>query len=90
MYVYAECPRCGFRWEIAGKRNKQIRCDGCKATRTERIKYGSEECLAWGGDFNEKDYPVLDGELYLPGYRLCAHSDCVRIDHIVRNVAGLE
>ena len=89
MYNFAECPRCGNRWEIAGKRNKQIRCESCKATRQERIKYGEEECLAWGGDFDRFDNPILDQHLYLPGYRLCGHRDCVRIDHIVRNVGGL-
>ena len=53
------------------------------------MKYGAEECLAWGGDFDKKDNPVLDGVLYLPGVRLCSHTDCVRVDHIVRDVAGL-
>lgn len=90
MFFYAECPRCGIRQEIAGKRNKQIRCDSCKATRQERITYGSEECLAWGGEFDKNDNPILDQHLYLPGYRLCGHRDCVRIDHIVRVVGGME
>lgn len=54
------------------------------------MKYGEEECLAWGGDFDKFNNPVLGQHLYLPGYRLCGHSDCVRDDHIVRAVAGLD
>ena len=89
MYVYSECPRCGIRREIAGKRNKVARCADCKATRVEKIKYGQEECLPWGGDFDELDNPVLDGNLYLAGDRLCGHRDCVRADHVALIVEPL-
>lgn len=86
MFTFAECPRCGVRWEIAGKKNKRLKCVDCKASRQERISYEGEECLAWGGEFDAFDNPVLDGVLYLPGYRLCSHSDCVRADHIAKSV----
>lgn len=83
-YVYAQCARCGYQWEIQGKRNNlKAKCDGCKARRVEKIVYDGETCLPWGGDFDVADNPVLDGEYYLPGSRICGHRDCVNVNHIV-------
>lgn len=84
MYVYALCVRCGYQWEIAAKRNNlNAKCDSCKATRKEKITYGDEVCFPWSGDFDQDDRPMLKGELYLPGYRLCKHRDCTNVNHIV-------
>lgn len=83
VYVYAQCSRCGWQWEIDGKRNNlKAKCDSCKAKRQERITYGDDVCLPWGGDFDADDNPMEKGLPYLPGYRLCNHRDCVNVNHI--------
>ena len=84
MYVFALCSRCGFQWEIPGKRNNlKAKCDSCKAVRKEKIVYGDEVCLPWSGDFDPDNRPMMNGELYLPGLRLCKHRDCTNVNHIV-------
>ena len=84
MYFFAQCYRCGFRWEIKAKRNNlRAKCDSCKTIRKERIDYDGEPCLAWQGEFDLEDNPMLDGELYMRGHRLCQHKDCCNVNHIV-------
>lgn len=82
-YVYAECGRCGFRWEIAGKSVKLgQRCESCKAVATKNVQYSDKTCIAWDGDFDDNDRPMQDGKYFLPGVRLCKHRDCVNLEHI--------
>jgi hypothetical protein len=57
-------------------------CRSCcsKVAKTVTTAYG--KCIPWHGDFDKQDNPMLEGELYLPGERLCKCSDCVNRDHI--------
>lgn len=76
--------QCGARWEIPGKKpNLKARCESCRAVRVETIEYESGICIPWGGDFDLNDHPMLNGEYYLPGYRICDHRDCVNIQHVI-------
>lgn len=84
MYVFAQCVRCGFRWEIFAKKNNlTAKCESCKANRKEKIVYNGDICFPWLGDFDREDRPMLNDELYLPGLRLCKHRDCINVNHIV-------
>ena len=84
MYQFAQCVRCGFRWEITAKRNNlYAKCESCKTRKRERIEYDGESCLAWQGEFDRENNPMMDGVLYLPGARLCQHRDCCNVNHIV-------
>jgi hypothetical protein len=84
VYQFAQCVRCGYRWEITAKRNNLLaKCASCKTIKRERIEYDDETCLAWQGDFDREDNPIMNGVLYLPGFRICQHRDCCNVNHIV-------
>jgi hypothetical protein len=84
VFSFAQCVRCGFRWEIAAKRNNmQAKCESCKTARRTEIYYDGEPCFPWQGEFDQDDNPILDGVLYLAGARLCQHRDCCNVNHVV-------
>ena len=79
------CDRCGFVWFVGdGQRIKfGALCAGCRMrpAKVVRSSFGLA-CRPWHGSFNEFDEPVLGDALFLPGRRLCGHSDCVEVSHI--------
>ena len=48
------------------------------------IKYGSEKCIPWQGDFDKATLtiPIFDGKPVLPGTRTCGHLDCTNPNHV--------
>jgi hypothetical protein len=48
------------------------------------IKYGSEKCIPWQGDFDKATLtiPIFDGQPVLPGTRTCGHLDCTNPNHV--------
>ena len=78
------CARCGYGGPLVDGL-----CASCTATPAkEYVAYTRDGkklwCRPWQGEFDDQDRPVKDGELYLPGDRLCGHSDCVSKAHIVQ------
>ena len=47
------------------------------------VKYNGEICAPFHGKFDRFDRPIVDGALFMPGDRVCGHSDCVATAHIV-------
>jgi hypothetical protein len=49
------------------------------------IKYGSEKCIPWQGDFDKATLtiPVFNGQVFLPGERSCGHLDCTNPNHVL-------
>ena len=90
------CEKCGIGEESKAMqkyaaRTGKLWCESCRAPRRRFIKYDTGQvCEAWQGDFDEWDNPVLDGELFLPGIRMCNHRDCVNVEHIQGAVAPPE
>lgn len=87
--VKVECDRCGYRqtlylstFEKRVQRGRGNKCDSCAARRSTMIRYGKEFCFPWGGEFDDNDNPMKNGELYKPGVRLCGHRDCTNLHHI--------
>jgi hypothetical protein len=83
-----ECQRCGIQEETKAMqkyatRTGKVWCESCRTPSRRFIKYADGSvCEAWNGDFDEWDNPMKDGQLYLPGERLCNHRDCVSVDHV--------
>ena len=80
------CDRCGFTWFVGEQQRVKPGqlCAGCRAVPARSVRYGlPKPCRPWHGAFNDFDEPVLGDSLFLPGVRLCGHSDCVEISHIV-------
>lgn len=82
-----KCYRCGFAWNVAQQKRgkKDLLCASCRAKPASIIQYGSDKCIPWSGDFDSDNVtPLLNNEPYLPGKRICGHSDCVAVNHIER------
>lgn len=76
------CKRCGWVWVQQRKKGNQL-CQSCRVKPAQVIQYGEQKCLPWHGDFGVDGVtPFHDGEPYLPGKRICGHSDCVAVNHI--------
>lgn len=82
----ATCLICNQEWQIHENReNKNIFCRMCRSHESA-IDYGHEDpCIPWRAEFDDDDNPVVSGQLYMPGDRVCNHKDCVQPKHI--NVA---
>jgi hypothetical protein len=82
----ALCCRCGATWKVnTHKRTrKDLKCQSCRMHRALVIKYGSEKCIPWQGDFDKAtlSIPIFDGKPVLPGIRTCGHSDCTNPNHV--------
>jgi hypothetical protein len=59
-------------------------CRSCRATKQKIIDTGGLRCQPWQGDYSKEDLvsPMLNGNLYLPGHRVCGKRDCININHI--------
>lgn len=83
-----ECQRCGIREESKAMqkyaaRTTRIWCESCRTPSRRFVKYADGSvCEAWHGEFDAADNPIKDGQLYLPGFRTCGHSDCVLLAHV--------
>jgi hypothetical protein len=54
-----------------------------KRFRNEHATLGLLWCIAWNGELNEDWLPIDDeGELFMPGLRICDLKDCVNSNHI--------
>lgn len=69
-------------WDTDKRKRNEVLCVSCRARPARSIRYGSDRCIPWQGSFTICDEPLLHGELFLPGLRLCGHSDCVNPVHI--------
>lgn len=84
----AICSRCGSTWTInAQKRNRtDLRCFSCRMRKSLVIKYGSQKCVTWQGEFDRETLtvPMHEGRPVLPGLRKCGHIDCVNAEHVIQ------
>lgn len=81
-----ECRRCGFKWSVsaAHKDDKNLLCRSCRSKPAKTIQYGGLRCEPHLGKVNDDLEPIDDnGELILPGKRICLHKDCVNPKHVV-------
>lgn len=78
------CGRCGFSWvPVSVKRVVgRVLCVSCRVRPALSVKYGLDRCVPWRHDFDELDRPIVQGVLFMPGERLCGHSDCVNGEHL--------
>jgi hypothetical protein len=77
------CARCGVAWYNPKRKRQDSLCADCRARPAKTIKYGDERCIPWQGDFTVEDQPLLHGQLFLPGERVCKHQDCCNPLHLV-------
>jgi len=80
-----ECRRCGFKWNVAAskKNDKDLLCRSCRQGKQKVIQYGDLRCEPHLGKVNDDLDPLDDnGELFMPGVRLCGHRDCVNSKHV--------
>jgi hypothetical protein len=80
------CKRCGFTEFLAPekRRRKDDLCIDCRRTPAKSISYGfGKPCLPYGGDYDQDDNPIFNGQLLMPGERICKHRDCVEPSHIL-------
>lgn len=78
------CRRCGWSWLLAESRRRVefMLCESCRVRPALSVRYGSDRCVPWRGDFDEEDQPMLKGQYFLPGVRSCGHRDCVNPHHL--------
>jgi len=94
--AYIFCKQCGIIvpylvWYKRKGRNQPNwdHCKDCIATPRKleisiHPKLGRIECHPYTGELNELWQPInAVGDLYLPGERICKHSDCVNEEHIL-------
>jgi hypothetical protein len=80
------CRRCGFQEFVPADKRKRADslCSDCRRRPAKSINYGlSKPCKPHHGEFDHDDNPMEYGHLFLPGKRLCKHSDCVEVSHIL-------
>ncbi len=78
------CVRCGQVSFVAldKRERKDGLCFSCRMRPAKTISYGfGKPCKPWGGEFDGDDNPIVDGELFMIGLRICGHKDCVEVEH---------
>jgi len=91
-----DCAQCGQKvpYTIWAKRKERgkldwDKCRDCTATpsnavRTIHAVLGVIVCYPYTGELDDLWRPIDgDGELYLPGERLCGLKDCVNRNHVI-------
>ena len=58
-------------------------CRDCCMRPAKTITGAFGKCLPWNLDFDADDNPMLNGELYLPGERICQNRDCTNKEHVI-------
>ena len=85
------CLRCGAE-DTNGKLAKRVErntsqlCSSCRARPSARINSTMGKCIPHKGEFDLNTNQPLDenGNLFMPGTRLCGNADCCEPDHIER------
>jgi hypothetical protein len=93
--AYIFCKQCGIIipylvWYKRKSRNRADwdHCKDCNATPKKvevfvHPSLGRIACCPYVGEVNDLWQPInAVGDLYLPGKRICGHSDCVNTNHI--------
>ena len=90
------CSRCGISIPAATMIKRKVRgsaedrCRDCVATESGRVAHPSSagDCYPWHGDVDLDTMQPLkpNGELHMPGNRLCGHADCCNRNHVVSHV----
>lgn len=56
-----------------------------KSVRTNHPELGVLWCYIWAGDLNDDWLPIDDeGNLFMPGERICGLKDCVAEQHVIK------
>lgn len=79
------CARCGHKWTVNRPKmgRTDLLCRSCRATKQNVIEANGFKCLPWQGEFAaDLVTPMLNGNIYLPGNRICGNRDCTNINHI--------
>ena len=86
----ATCERCGYRWTIYSSRKPARKCKSCRTRKVQTVQGVIGKCFPWHGHFlDDMVTPVDDnGQIVLPGRRLCYMLDCVNPAHIERDENG--
>ena len=66
------------------RRSNETRCADCIGKPSKFIRYGSNICRPWTGEFDwDTMTPMKDGRPYMEGHRKCGHADCVNSAHVL-------
>lgn len=86
----AVCYRCGYTWMVNPKKHRgRMLCSSCRAKPVTTIQYGKTRCISWHGNYAADGVtPVVDGVPFMPGERICGHSDCVAVGHQVNRLSA--
>lgn len=86
------CKRCGAGFQLKGdaylkrvERGSQTDfCGDCAAKPARFERHGELNCKPWQGEIDLDTMTPVDtkGRPYMPGIRLCGHSDCVNSAHV--------
>lgn len=86
MWERETCYRCGFSWDVTKKRSKdRVLCSDCRTRRAVTVRNGDSVCIPWHGRFAPDFITPIDenGDVFLPGLRICGNVDCIQPTHIV-------
>jgi hypothetical protein len=88
--------RFAFEKRKERKRTDADVCKDCRDTRkseslANKKKFRNEHktlgilwCVLWNGELNEDWLPIDDeGQLFMPGHRICDLKDCVNSNHVI-------
>lgn len=79
------CARCGNKWSVNRPKmgRTDLLCRSCRAARQLVVESNGFRCQPWQGEFaDDLVTPMLNGNVYMPGKRLCGNSDCVAPNHV--------
>lgn len=80
------CERCGASWAVNQEKRHRtdLLCFSCRVKPAVVIQYGDLRCQPWNGDFGSDGVtPMMSGEVFMPGHRICGHLDCCNPKHVV-------
>lgn len=79
------CERCGASWAVNQEKRHRtdLLCFSCRIKPATVIQYGTMRCVPWAGDFAKDGVtPMFQGQVHMPGERICGHLDCVNVRHL--------
>lgn len=82
----AVCARCGTKWSVSRLKmgRTDLLCRSCRAVKQAVVESNGFKCQPWQGEFGDDLVtPMLNGNVYLPGTRVCGNSDCVAPGHVL-------
>lgn len=95
------CRRCGLK-HTSGKPHASGECESCRDAENvpepkknrrykavaSRVPGLKSKCNVWLGDYDDDENPITpEGDLVMPGGRVCGHRDCIAPSHLIREVA---